>query len=91
MRLIINGRRYRLREEIAIRLQGIALILLGIACHKVQADGAAVFVLFYGVLFAIGKSKRKGIIYRIAKAYVNDKEGGVGYDKEGYRTDSADS
>lgn len=82
MRLIINGRRYRLREEIVIRLQGIALILLGIACHKVQADGAAVFMWMYGALLyisAIGKSKRKGIIYRIAKSYVDDKEGNEKY------------
>lgn len=70
MRLIINGQRYHLREEIAIRLQGVALILIGIACHKVQADGAAVFMCLYGALLylsAIGKSKRKGIIYRIAR------------------------
>lgn len=78
MRFIINGRRYRLKEEAVIRLQGIALILIGIACHKGQADGAAVFMWLCGVFLcvsAIGKSKRKGIIYRMAKAYVADMEG----------------
>lgn len=77
MRLIISGQRYHLKEEIVIRLQGIALLFIGIACHKVQADGVAVFMCLYGALIylsAIGKSKRKGIVYRIAKTYIAEKE-----------------
>lgn len=77
MRFIINGRKYRLRNSIATLIQGVALIVLGIVCHKIQADGAAVFVWLIGTLLAIstiGNSKRKGIVYHIAKAYVAEKE-----------------
>ena len=50
MRITIRGKRYRLKENIALRLQGIGLVLLGIACHSVNADGIALFMWFYGVL-----------------------------------------
>lgn len=50
MRFTHNGKTYRLREGIAIRLQGIALVLLGLVCHKVGADGIAIFLWFYGGL-----------------------------------------
>ena len=46
----------RLRGNIAIRLQGIALIGIAILCHWANADGAAVilFIISIGLLF--GKS-----------------------------------
>lgn len=77
MRFIINGRKYRLRDSIVTLAQGVGLIVLGIVCHKVQVDEAAVFVWLIGTLLtisAIGNSKRKGIIYHIAKAYIAEKE-----------------
>lgn len=77
MRFIINGRKYRLRDSIVTLIQGVGLIVLGIVCHKIQADGAAVFVWLVGTLLAIsaiGNSKCKGIVYHIAKAYIAEKE-----------------
>lgn len=59
MRLIINGKSYRLKENIKIRLQGIALLMLGVLCHKVNADGAAVFMWILGVLMMIGTTDSK--------------------------------
>lgn len=55
MRLIINGKSYYFKENIKIRLQGIALLMLGILCHKVSADGAAVFIWLLGVVMLFGK------------------------------------
>lgn len=55
MRLIINGKSYRLKENIEMRLQGIALLMLGVLCHKVNADGAAVFIWLLGVVMLFGK------------------------------------
>lgn len=55
MRLIINGKIYRLRENIIIRMQSIALLMLGILCHKASADGAAVFMWLLGVVMLFGK------------------------------------
>lgn len=50
MRITIKGRRYRLKENVSLRLRGIGLVLLGIACHLAGADGAALFMWFYGGL-----------------------------------------
>lgn len=55
MRLVINGKSYRLKENIKMRLQGIALLMLGILCHKVSADGAAVFIWLLGAVMLFGK------------------------------------
>ena len=59
MRLIINGKSYRLKENIKIRLQGIALLALGMLCHKVNTDGAAVFMWLLGVTMLFGKIDSK--------------------------------
>lgn len=78
MRITIKGKRYRLKENIVLRLQGIALVLLGIACHSVNADGMALFMWFYGVLMLmpdLGKICRG--IYLIALGivlYAEEKE-----------------
>lgn len=55
MRLIINGKSYRLKENIKIRIQGIELLVLGFLCYKTDADGAAVFMWLLGVLMLFGK------------------------------------
>ena len=55
MRLIINGKSYRLKENIKMRLQGIALLPLGILCHKASADGAAVSMWLIGAVMLFGE------------------------------------
>ena len=59
MRLIINGKSYRLKENIKIRLQGIALFVLGFLCYKTDADGAAVFMWILGTLMMLGTTDSK--------------------------------
>lgn len=59
MRLIINGKSYRLKENIKMRLQGIVLLMLGILCHKASADGAAVFMWLIGAVMLFGKIDSK--------------------------------
>lgn len=59
MRLIINGKSYHLKESITMRLQGIALLMLGILCHKASADGAAVLMWLIGVVMLFGKIDSK--------------------------------
>jgi hypothetical protein len=54
MRFIINGKKYRLRENVKIRIQGIELLVLGFLCYKTDADGAAVFMWFLGTLMTFG-------------------------------------
>lgn len=55
MRFIINGKKYRLRENVKIRIQGITLLVLGFLCYKTDADGAAVFMWFWGAVMLFGK------------------------------------
>ena len=55
MGLIINGKTYRLKDSVKIRLQGIALLMLGILCHKASADGAAVLMWLLGGVMLFGK------------------------------------
>ena len=55
MRLIINGKSYRLKENIKMCLQGIALLMLGILCHKANADSAAVLMWLIGAAMPFGK------------------------------------
>lgn len=59
MRLIINGKKYRLRENVKIRIQGIALLVLGFLCYKTDADGAAVFMWILGTLMTLGTTDSK--------------------------------
>jgi uncharacterized membrane protein HdeD (DUF308 family) len=59
MRLIINGKSYRLKKNIKMRLQGIALLMLGILCHKASADGAAVLMWLLGAVMLFGKIDSK--------------------------------
>ena len=59
MRLIINGKIYRLKDSVKIRLQGIALLMLGVVCHKASADGAAVLMWLLGAVMLFGKIDSK--------------------------------
>ena len=45
----------RLKRKYAIRLQGLALIGLGLLCHTTGSDGATVFMEICGVSMLIGK------------------------------------
>ena len=49
----------RLRGNIAIRLQGIALIGIAILCHWANADGAAVIMLMVSAGLLFGKTLNK--------------------------------
>jgi len=63
--MTINGRHYRLKKEMEIRLQGIALALLGIMCRNNNIDGVAILFLACGIALTFGKRRR-----------VNDSEAG---------------
>ena len=56
MRIIINGRKYRLRTSVLIRLQALALLALAVASFKAGADGAAVFFMALGGVMLLGKT-----------------------------------
>lgn len=73
MRFVINGKTYKLREEVVIRIQGIVLLALGIICHKAEIDGAALFFWFYGAIMILPNVNN--ILYRIARKIVKHKEG----------------
>lgn len=45
----------RLKRESIQHLQGVALLLMGGICHKVGADGAAVFMWLVGMAMLFGK------------------------------------
>lgn len=55
MRLIINGKIYRLRENIIIRIQGIILLFMTFVCHYAEIDGVALFVGLCGIALTFGK------------------------------------
>ena len=55
MRVIINGRKYRLRTSVLIRLQALALLALAAVSYKAGANGAAVFFTILGGAMLFGK------------------------------------
>lgn len=57
MRLYIDGKRYKLKPQTLLFLQGIALIALGKLCIVTNATGAAVFFIMYGICAALGKER----------------------------------
>lgn len=59
MRLIINGKIYRLRENIIIRMQGIILLFMTFVCHRAEIDGVALFVGLCGVALTFGKINKE--------------------------------
>ena len=57
----------RLRKTAIIKMQGVALIILGLVCHKMQSDGAALFMWLLGVTMIISNAKIiNKIIYQTA-------------------------
>lgn len=59
MRLIINGKIYRLRENIIIRMQGTILLFMTFVCHYAGIDGVALFVGLCGVALTFGKINKE--------------------------------
>lgn len=55
MRVIINGRKYRLRTSVLIRLEALALLALAAISFKAGADGATVFFTILGGVMLLGK------------------------------------
>lgn len=55
MRFTINGKSYRLKRNIVIRLQGILLIIAGIVCHMANADAVTIFMWLLGITMLFGK------------------------------------
>jgi len=51
----INGKSYRLKRNIVIRLQGILFIVVGIIYHKVDADAVTIFMWLLGITMLFGK------------------------------------
>lgn len=72
MRFVINGKTYKLKEKVIIKIQGIVLLTLGIICHKAEIDGAALFFGFYGGIMLLPNVNR--ILYQIARKIVKHKE-----------------
>lgn len=71
MRVHYQGKSYRLKNSVVIRLQGIALVGIGILCHIAESDGAAFFMWFMAGLMLfpnIGKINR--LLLGVAKAIV---------------------
>ena len=58
MRIIINGKIYKLRKEVIVKLEGIILILLGLMCYKLDADGAAFFAWCCGAVMLLGRIEK---------------------------------
>jgi uncharacterized membrane protein HdeD (DUF308 family) len=59
MRFIINGKSYRLKRNIVIRLQGVLFIIAGIICHMADADAVTIFMWLLGITMLFGKNDSK--------------------------------
>lgn len=59
MRFTVNGKSYRLKRNIVIRLQGLLFIIVGIICHMADADAVTIFMWLIGVTMLFGKIDSK--------------------------------
>lgn len=59
MRFIINGKSYRLKRNIVIRLQGVLFIIAGIICHMADVDAVTIFMWLLGITMLFGKIDSK--------------------------------
>ena len=59
MRFTINGKSYRLKRNIVIRLQGVLFIIAGIICHMADADAVTIFMWLLGITMLFGKIDRE--------------------------------
>lgn len=67
-------KKYRLKENVKIRLQGAMLLFIAFAAHLTEADGAAVFMACFGILMVFPFGRVADFIYHIAKAIVYEYE-----------------
>lgn len=68
----INGRKYRLRQNIVIRLQGIALAILAAISYKAELGTVAVF---FGALAALMLTPNiSRFLYWVAGKIISHKE-----------------
>ena len=63
-------KRYRLKENVKIRLQGITLFLIAYAAISTGANGAGAFMLFMASLMILPLGKIVEGVYHVAKAIV---------------------
>jgi hypothetical protein len=71
MRIKIQGRKYHLENSVVIRLQGIALVAIGMLCHIAESDGAALYMWFMaGLMLFLNIGKINLLLLRVAKAVV---------------------
>lgn len=50
MRVKIQGQKYRLKNNVIIRMQGVFALCIAILCHSTGADSAALFMGCLGLL-----------------------------------------
>ena len=61
MYIKINGQRYRLRNSIIIRFQGLCAIGLGLLCNWQNATGAATVMMLVGIGLLLGKCSKNTV------------------------------
>lgn len=66
MRIVINGKTYKLKDNIVIRLQGIALAIVAALCFIADVDTAGIFFAGLAALMLFPY----GLLYRIAEKIV---------------------
>ena len=66
MRFVINGKTYKLRENIVIRMQGITLAIVAALCFIADVDTAGVFFAGLAALMLFPY----GLLYRVAEKIV---------------------
>jgi len=66
MRFVINGKTYKLRENIVIRMQGTTLAIVAILCFIADVDTAGIFFAGFAALMLFPY----GLLYRIAEKIV---------------------
>ena len=54
----INWKRYKIKDSVIIRLQGICLLLLAYLCYKVKADEVMFIFLLLGMLMVCPDLRR---------------------------------
>ena len=66
MRIVINGKSYKLRDNIVIRMQGIMLAIMAVFCFVADVDTAGAFFAGLAALMLFPY----GLLYRIAEKIV---------------------
>lgn len=59
MRVKIQGRKYRLKNSVIIRMQGVLSFGIASVCHWTNADSAAAIMVMIGIGLLFGKVREK--------------------------------